>query len=193
MKALNKYLPCASGSLRGANEEKLWDILGCKKGMVNYFSIVNDKDRKVKVIIDKKLIEAEFASFHPMDCTASTAVTKDGLMKIKELVGRDDTNFEVLDFASLGGDGPKPAAGGKGDKKPAVAQGKKLTAEEKKKKKELEQNQKTEGSHKLSIQYKKEVNFSKWYSEIITKSEMIDYYDISGCYILRPRSFFIWD
>ena len=68
-----------------------------------------------------------------------------------------------------------------------------MTAEEKKKKKELEQAQKTEGSHKLSIQYKKEVNFSKWYSEIITKSEMIDYYDISGCYILRPRAFFIWD
>ena len=22
---------------------------------------------------------------------------------------------------------------------------------------------------------------------------MIDYYDISGCYILRPRSYFIWE
>jgi len=68
-----------------------------------------------------------------------------------------------------------------------------LTAEQKKAKKELEQSQKTDGSHKLSIQYKKNVNFSKWYQEIITKSEMIEYYDISGCYILRPRSFFIWE
>ena len=25
------------------------------------------------------------------------------------------------------------------------------------------------------------------------KAELIDYYDISGCYILRPRSFFIWE
>jgi prolyl-tRNA synthetase len=22
---------------------------------------------------------------------------------------------------------------------------------------------------------------------------MIDYYDISGCYILRPRAYFIWE
>ena len=52
---------------------------------------------------------------------------------------------------------------------------------------------KSEGVHQLSIQYKKEVNFSKWYSDIIKKGEMIDYYDVSGCYILRPRSFFIWE
>ena len=25
------------------------------------------------------------------------------------------------------------------------------------------------------------------------KAELIDYYDISGCYILRPRSFYIWE
>ena len=28
---------------------------------------------------------------------------------------------------------------------------------------------------------------------MITKSEMIEYYDISGCYILRPWSYSIWD
>jgi len=41
--------------------------------------------------------------------------------------------------------------------------------------------------------FKKDVNFSKWYSEVITKSELIDYYEISGCYILRPRSYYIWE
>lgn len=29
--------------------------------------------------------------------------------------------------------------------------------------------------------------------QVITKSEMIEYYDVSGCYILRPWSFFIWE
>lgn len=28
---------------------------------------------------------------------------------------------------------------------------------------------------------------------MITKSEMIEYYDVSGCYILRPWTFFIWE
>jgi len=35
--------------------------------------------------------------------------------------------------------------------------------------------------------------FARWYQEVITKSEMIEYYDISGCYILRPWSYSIWE
>lgn len=31
------------------------------------------------------------------------------------------------------------------------------------------------------------------YFQIITKSEMIEYYDVSGCYILRPWSYAIWE
>lgn len=30
-------------------------------------------------------------------------------------------------------------------------------------------------------------------SQVITLSEMIDYYDISGCYILRPWAYQIWE
>jgi len=32
-----------------------------------------------------------------------------------------------------------------------------------------------------------------WYSQTITKSELIEYYEISGCYILRPPAFYIWE
>ena len=117
MKALNKYLPCGSGNLRGADLETLENVLGCRKGIVNYFSIVNDTEKKVKVILDKRLVEAEWASFHPMDNTGSTAINKEGILKIKELTGRDDTNFEILDFDKLAADhGAGNATGGGGDK-----------------------------------------------------------------------------
>ncbi|KAG8235098.1 hypothetical protein J437_LFUL015626, partial [Ladona fulva] len=36
-------------------------------------------------------------------------------------------------------------------------------------------------------------NLSEWYSQVITKGEMIEYYDVSGCYILRPWSYAIWE
>ncbi|KAH8074219.1 synthetase [Aureococcus anophagefferens] len=36
-------------------------------------------------------------------------------------------------------------------------------------------------------------DFATWYGEVITKSEMIEYGKISGCYILRPWSFGIWE
>lgn len=29
--------------------------------------------------------------------------------------------------------------------------------------------------------------------QVITKSEMIEYYDVSGCYILRPWAYAIWE
>ena len=31
------------------------------------------------------------------------------------------------------------------------------------------------------------------FKKVITKSEMIEYYDVSGCYILRPWAFSIWE
>ncbi|CAG9536379.1 unnamed protein product [Cercopithifilaria johnstoni] len=46
---------------------------------------------------------------------------------------------------------------------------------------------------KLGLDVKKEENLAEWYSQIITKADMIEYYDISGCYILRPWSFAIWE
>ncbi|KAF2368161.1 Proline-tRNA ligase class IIa archaeal-type [Trinorchestia longiramus] len=46
---------------------------------------------------------------------------------------------------------------------------------------------------RLGLEIAKEENLSEWYSQVITKSEMIEYYSVSGCYILRPWSYAIWD
>ncbi|XP_071435096.1 bifunctional glutamate/proline--tRNA ligase isoform X4 [Pithys albifrons albifrons] len=46
---------------------------------------------------------------------------------------------------------------------------------------------------RLGLEAKKEENLSEWFSQVITKSEMIEYYDVSGCYILRPWAHAIWE
>uniref|UniRef100_A0A673WHE4 Bifunctional glutamate/proline--tRNA ligase n=1 Tax=Salmo trutta TaxID=8032 RepID=A0A673WHE4_SALTR len=46
---------------------------------------------------------------------------------------------------------------------------------------------------RLGLEAKKEENLSDWYSQVITKAEMIEYYDVSGCYVLRPWSYSIWE
>ncbi|XP_053488501.1 bifunctional glutamate/proline--tRNA ligase [Ictalurus furcatus] len=46
---------------------------------------------------------------------------------------------------------------------------------------------------RLGLEAKKEENLADWYSQVITKSEMIEYYDVSGCYVLRPWSYAIWE
>ncbi|GAA5871635.1 hypothetical protein JCM1840_007335 [Sporobolomyces johnsonii] len=45
----------------------------------------------------------------------------------------------------------------------------------------------------LGITVKKEqAVFGEWYQQVLIKGEMLDYYDISGCYILKPWSYGIW-
>ncbi|KAH9385458.1 bifunctional glutamyl/prolyl-tRNA synthetase [Nematocida major] len=48
-------------------------------------------------------------------------------------------------------------------------------------------------TQKFSIESSREKEFPKWFKEIITKSEILDYHDINGCYVLRPNGFFIWN
>lgn len=44
------------------------------------------------------------------------------------------------------------------------------------------------------ITVSKTENFSAWYQEVVLKAEMIEYYnEISGFFILRPASMFIWN
>ena len=45
----------------------------------------------------------------------------------------------------------------------------------------------------MGILARKEEALSEWYSQVITKAEMIEYYDVSGCYILRPVAYSIWE
>lgn len=50
---------------------------------------------------------------------------------------------------------------------------------------------KLEDAKLIGITVDKTKDFSSWYSQIVTKGEMLDYYDVSGCYILRPNSYFV--
>lgn len=57
-------------------------------------------------------------------------------------------------------------------------------------------NDDAEGAKKqtrLGLEAKKEENLPDWYSQVITKGELIEYYDVSGCYILRPGAFSVWE
>jgi len=49
------------------------------------------------------------------------------------------------------------------------------------------------GVTRLGLEVKKEESLPDWYSQVLLKAEMMEYYDVSGCYILRPWSFAIWE
>jgi prolyl-tRNA synthetase len=182
MKGLTKHLKVGSGNLRGGEVEVMEAMLGAKKGALNLFAIINDTAKKVHLIMDHKLMnESEQIAFHPMQNDATCAISNTDMKKIIALSGHE---AEIIDFskfvsedAGKAGEEKKTAPQAKKDSKPAAAK-------------------KEEGkthAHQMGVQYTKEQNFSKWYSDIITKSEMIEYYEISGCYILRPLAYYIWE
>ncbi len=45
----------------------------------------------------------------------------------------------------------------------------------------------------LGITATKERNFSEWYTQVITKSDLIDYSLVSGSYIIKPSAYNIWE
>ncbi|KAK3315081.1 proline-tRNA ligase-like protein [Apodospora peruviana] len=81
---------------------------------------------------------------------------------------------------------------------------KKEGKKEKKEKKENKQGGKQQsqgekagakpGANQTGITVSKDINFSDWYTEVVTKCELVEYYtEISGFYILRPGAMFIWN
>ena len=44
-----------------------------------------------------------------------------------------------------------------------------------------------------AINAKKESDFAGWYTEVVTKGDLLDYTDISGCYVLYPSCMRIWE
>jgi hypothetical protein len=117
-----------------------------KKGAVTLFSIVNDTEKKVKLVIDQRLTEADYVAFHPMQNDATTSITAADMMKIVQLSLHEP---EILDFSKLAAATPveekkeetKGAKGGKAKKEEG----------------------KIEDALKIGIEYTKEQNFSKWY------------------------------
>merc|ERR1712176_395561 len=49
------------------------------------------------------------------------------------------------------------------------------------------------GETRLGVEAKKAENLPDWFQQTITKADLIEYYDVSGCYVLLPGSYAIWD
>ncbi|CAG9461739.1 unnamed protein product [Pedinophyceae sp. YPF-701] len=45
---------------------------------------------------------------------------------------------------------------------------------------------------KLGLRADKATEFGEWYAQVVVEAEMISYYPVSGCYILRPWAFAQW-
>jgi len=173
-------------NLRLADEKILIEKLGCKKGCVGPLAILNNTDKDVTLVLDENLLKVDNIHSHPLTNDASVIMTPDNLKAYMDKIGVEPTWLEFQE---------KSAASGKAPANRPPHEKKEKSAKQPQAPKEKNKDKKTskKGETLLALQWKKSENFPMWYSDVIVLSEMISYYDISGCYILRPWSYKIWE
>ncbi|CAG9572507.1 putative prolyl-tRNA synthetase [Leishmania major strain Friedlin] len=178
--------------LRFASSEVLQECLAVVQGCVTPFALINNiEKRPITLLMDRSLeASAQPLAFCVCRNDYTAVITFEELKKYLEKVGYA---YKLVDFGAASADAavtggaaapaPKPkkapadaaaakrGGGGGGAAAPASAQS---------------------GETKLGIAAKREENFSAWYIDVITKAEMIEYYDVSGCYIIRPWAYYVW-
>lgn len=77
------------------NETLLFETLGVRPGSVTALGLINDVDRGVTFVLDRRLAEADIVNFHPLTNTATTGLTQAAFRRFLAEIGRDPI---VVDF-----------------------------------------------------------------------------------------------
>ena len=94
-----KAAPRTIGSDRVSfgNETLMYETLGVRPGSVTALGLINDIDRRVTFVIDKRLWDADVVNFHPLTNTATTAMTQAAFRRFMSEIGREPL---VVDFGA---------------------------------------------------------------------------------------------
>jgi Ala-tRNA(Pro) deacylase len=65
-----------------ANDELLFESLGVRQGAVSPLALINDREGKVRLILDASLLEAKRLAFHPLVNTATVALNSRDLISL---------------------------------------------------------------------------------------------------------------
>ena len=95
-KEVCKLIP--SPRLSFANETYMEELLNITPGSVSVMGLMNDKENRVKLLIDREVAEAEYLGCHPCINTSSLKMkTKDVLERFLPAVGHE---YQILDIPS---------------------------------------------------------------------------------------------
>nr|WP_292259443.1 prolyl-tRNA synthetase associated domain-containing protein [Brevundimonas sp.] len=95
-----KRAPPVIGSdrLSFGNEALMWAVLGVRPGSVTALGLINDLDRRVTFVLDRRLWEAEIVNFHPLVNTATTALDQAAFRQVMAALDREPL---VVDFEAM--------------------------------------------------------------------------------------------
>ena len=93
LKALPKSLECARLSF--GKPELLMQLLGVPPGSVTAFSLINDPDQRVRVVVDAALMDHATINCHPLENTATTNIGREDLLAFMRACGHEPLILEL--------------------------------------------------------------------------------------------------
>jgi Ala-tRNA(Pro) deacylase len=86
LKSLHRLLG-ASGRFSFGSAALLREVLGVEPGSVTPFAVINDPAGRVAVVLDAGMMAQPVLDFHPLVNTATTTISRDGLLKFLAATG----------------------------------------------------------------------------------------------------------
>ena len=74
-----------------ARPEVLQEVLELAPGSVTPFGLINDKVRRVRVILDQEMLDSEWMNVHPLHNAASTTLRSADLVRFVRALGYEPT------------------------------------------------------------------------------------------------------
>lgn len=93
LKVLRKRLGAAQLSFGKA--ELLIEKLGIEPGSVTPFSVINDTDGEVTLVLDRQMLDMEPLNFHPLKNDATTQIAPADLIAFARATGHDPVISEI--------------------------------------------------------------------------------------------------
>ncbi len=93
---LHKKLGCKRLSF--GKPDLMQEVLGVTPGSVCLFATMNDVEGRVTLVLDKSLLDHNLVNFHPLENTATTAISSGDMLKFAEASGHDPV---IVDFSQI--------------------------------------------------------------------------------------------
>ena len=80
-----------------ARAELLQEVLALTPGSVTPFGLINDRERRVTVILDQEMLDSEQINVHPLHNAASTTIRSDDLVRFIRALGYEPIIVAIAD------------------------------------------------------------------------------------------------
>jgi Ala-tRNA(Pro) deacylase len=94
LKQIHQLIGAASRVSFG-KPEMLMELLGVSPGAVTVFGVINDREKRVKLVLDKELMEHAVINAHPLTNEATTSIGAADLIRFVEATGHDAAILKV--------------------------------------------------------------------------------------------------